>query len=296
MFDEFRKHLIFQSRSELTIRGYVADLKIFSAWFQQKNSAVFAPEKVTPDDIKNYSEFLLAVKKSRPTTINRQLASIAAYFNWAVNDGRIKNNPSSGIRSIRMTKDEIKCLDHNEQKALKNSIEKEIQSAKGQNSKYHAARLRDALLILFLLNTGLRLSEALRLELDDLRIDDDGKTIVVGKDKKRNQRFVPLNRTAYRALQNWLGIRPKCNARFIWIAIDERCERALSGRSVQRSVARIGLDAGIQGLSPHVLRHTFGKNLISKGGGIELAAKLLGHSNLQSTLIYFTPDIDTNND
>jgi integrase/recombinase XerC len=65
----------------------------------------------------------------------------------------------------------------------------------------------------------------------------------------------------------------------------------LSSRSVQRAIRRIGLDAGLEGLTPHVLRHTFAKNLVDSGVGLEKVAALLGHSSLNTTRVYITPNL-----
>ena len=65
---------------------------------------------------------------------------------------------------------------------------------------------------------------------------------------------------------------------------------ALSSRSVQRALSRLGKAAGLERLTPHVLRHSFAKNLIDFGVGLEKVAALLGHSNLNTTKIYITPN------
>ncbi len=70
--------------------------------------------------------------------------------------------------------------------------------------------------------------------------------------------------------------------------VEREADGALGGRSVQRSIRRIGLDAGIENLMPNVLRHTFAKNLVDSGAGLETVAALLG-TGLNAVRIYSAP-------
>ena len=101
MFEEFDRYLNQQDRSPLTIRGYLADLKAFGVWFQHTNSEALAPADVTPSDIKEYRQHLLTVERAKAATINRRLAALSAYLNWAVQFGQIEKNPAAGIRSVQ---------------------------------------------------------------------------------------------------------------------------------------------------------------------------------------------------
>ena len=105
------------------------------------------------------------------------------------------------------------------------------------------------------------------------------------------------NKDARAALMAWLQVKPggDDNA-YIWIAVENEGNGALSQRSVQRVVGRYGQDAEIANLTPHMLRHTFAKNLVDQGVGLEQVATLLGHASLNTTRIYITPsekDLET---
>ena len=99
---------------------------------------------------------------------------------------------------------------------------------------------------------------------------------------------VPLNAETCKALQDWLAVRSGAG-NHVWTQVEGKFFDGLSSRSVQRVLARIGQDADLEHLTPHVLRHTFAKNLVD-GGGLEKVAALLGHSNLNTTRIYITPN------
>jgi integrase/recombinase XerC len=136
----------------------------------------------------------------------------------------------------------------------------------------------------------LRLNEAVSLKLEDVQLTDRKGLVWVRQGKGGKQRIVPLNLDARRALQDWLNARPEDGTDFIWIAVESDQEQALSSRSVQRALTRIGQQAGLSTLTPHMLRHSFAKNLIDSGVGLEKVASLLGHSSLNTTRIYVTPN------
>ena len=290
MFEEFDRYLNQQDRSPLTIRGYLADLKAFGVWFQHTNSEELAPAGVTPSDIKEYRQHLLIVERAKAATINRHLAALSAYLNWAVQSGQIEKNPAAGIRSVQQVNNGPRYLDRKQQFALQRTVEKELQVARLRFPKRWVARQRDCSMVLFLLNTGLRLNEAVSLKLEDVQLTDRKGLVWVRQGKGGKQRIVPLNLDARRALQDWLNARPEDGTDFIWIAVESDQEQALSSRSVQRALTRIGQQAGLSTLTPHMLRHSFAKNLIDSGVGLEKVASLLGHSSLNTTRIYVTPN------
>ena len=157
-------------------------------------------------------------------------------------------------------------------------------------AKRWMGRQRDASLVLFMLNTGLRLSETLNLCLDDVHLSERKGQIFIRRGKGNKQRTIHLNSDALKAIEEWLKIRPKHpENNFVFFALETDSSKALSSRSVQRAVRRLGEDAGLPKLSPHTLRHTFAKNLVNSGVSLEKIAALLGHTNLNTTRIYITP-------
>ena len=113
---------------------------------------------------------------------------------------------------------------------------------------------------------------------------------MVRRGKGNKQRNVPLNSEARKAIQDWLAVRPQVSDTFIWIAVEAAADDGISGRAVQRILRRYAQDAGLSELTPHILRHTFAKNLANNNVGLEKIAALLGHSSLNTTRIYVTPD------
>ena len=127
------------------------------------------------------------------------------------------------------------------------------------------------------------------MQLGDLQISERKGAVTVQNGKGGKQRQVPLNSEARKAIQEWLAVRPQAENNLVWIGVEGEHE-GLSGRAVQRILERYAQDASLEELTPHVCRHTFAKNLVNSGIGLEKVAALLGHSNLNTTRLYITPD------
>jgi integrase/recombinase XerC len=287
LFADFEKHMNDLDLSALTMRGYLADLRHFSRWFEQTNAEALAVERVTPTDVKEYKHFLLNVEQRKASTVNRHLAAIASLAKWARKTGQIQNDPTENIKGVANVLSGPKWLDKHEQYALSRAIENDLQLSKLRYPKRWVTRRRDASMVLFLLHTGLRLSEAVQLRLSDVQISERKGSVLVRHGKGGKQRSVPLNTEARKALQEWITVRTPNE--FLWIVVEGTQTKALSGRTVQRVLGRYGRDAKIEELTPHVCRHTFAKNLVDHEIGLEKVATLLGHSSLNTTRIYITP-------
>ncbi len=285
----FEHYLSNQDRSPLTASGYLADVKHFSAWFEQTNHEVLNPERVTPSDVKAYKQHLLVTDRRAASTVNRHLAALSAYFKWARETNQIHSDPTEKVKSVQQVVSAPKWLDKHEQFALQRAIERDLQLSKLRYPKRWVTRRRDASLVLFLLNTGLRLSEATAMRLGDIQISERKGSVHVQNGKGSKQRNVPLNTEARNALQEWLDVRPVTDSDHIWLAVESGSD-GLSGRAVQRILQRYAQDAGLEELTPHICRHTFAKNLVNSGAGLEKVAALLGHTNLNTTRLYITPD------
>ena len=288
--NQFEQHLRNADRSLLTVRGYSADAKQFATWFERTNKAAFALAAVTPSDIREYRQHLQTTERRRASTINRKLAAISALMAWAQSSGQIASNPANGIKLVRQVPSAPQWLNRNEQYALQRAIEKDLQLSELRYPKRWVTRRRDASLILFLLHTGLRLSEVTEVRLGDLELSERKGGVLVRNGKGNKQRFVPLNAEARQAVKDWLAVRPRSESDHLWVGVEGDGGEGLTGRAVQRMLQRYAQDAGLDDLTPHVLRHTFAKNLVNRGVGLEKIASLLGHSSLNTTRIYVAPD------
>lgn len=282
-FKSFREHLIQLGRSERTIAGYLIDINTFACWFEQTNGYSLAPDNLTLTDVREYRQFLLNVRKAKASTINRHLAALRAYGLWAKSSGSVQYNPVESIKSIAQQKHAPKWLDRREQAAVLREAERRIQAAKTEPAKRQA--IRDHCILVTLLNTGLRVSELIDLELSDITIADRKGELLVRAGKGTKQRVIPLNNTARKALNAWFDVRPEIALPKVFITQ----RGAITSRTVQTLLADIGERARIQKMTPHMARHTFAKNLVNSGVTLEKVAMLLGHTSLDTTMVYTTP-------
>jgi integrase/recombinase XerC len=287
---EFEHYLQSLDLSKNTVSGYLSDLSLFARWFFETNDESLRPDRLTPIDVRAYKQYLLTVKQRKASTINRRLAALSAYVGWAREMGQIEHDPTEQISGVAQSMPAPKYLDKKEQYALLRAIEKDLQVAKFRFHKRWVTRRRDASLVIFMLNTGLRSHETLGLRLGDINISDRKGEVFVRKGEGDKQRTVPLNKDARQAINAWLAERPEeQDNSYVWIAVETEAEGSLHQRSLQRIMKRYGEDAGLENLTPHMLRHTFAKNLVDQGIGLEKVAALLGHSSLNTTRIYVTP-------
>jgi integrase/recombinase XerC len=286
---EFQHHLQDSDLSPLSVSGYLGDVRQFASWFTQTNGETFSLEAITPTDIREYRQFLQVTEQRKASTVNRKLAALSALMSWAQSSGKVSSDPTEGIKLVQQTANAPKWLGRKEQFSLQRAIEKDLQLSKLRYPKRWLTRRRDASLVQFLFNTGLRLSETIALHLNDVELSDRRGSVLVRMGKGNKQRRVPLNAEARKALQEWMAVRPQTDSYFVWVAVESETN-GLSGRAVQRVMHRYAQDAGLEELTPHVARHTFAKNLVNSGVGLEKVASLLGHSSLNTTRIYTTPD------
>ncbi len=279
----FKNYLDNQDLSPLTIKGYLSDLQHFDRWFEQTNGEALTVQRITPTDVKEYKQYLLRVERRKAGTVNRRLAALTAICKWARHTKQITSDPTENIKGVARGP---KWLDKHEQHRLIRAIENDLELAKKNYPKRWVTRRRDASMVLFLLHTGLRLSEAIDLQMSDIQLSERKGSVLVQNGKGNKQRRVPLNSDARKALQEWNEVRPQSD--HLWMTVEGEHE-SLSGRTVQRILQRYAKTADVKELTPHICRHTFAKNLVDNGVGLEKVAALLGHSSLNTTRIYIVP-------
>ena len=149
-----------------------------------------------------------------------------------------------------------------------------------------------------LLHTGMRVGELCNLRVSDIRISTNSNMITVREGKGTKRRNIPLNSTVISVLKDYLkslssgeqaalitGPNPEKN-RFLFYG---QKRMPLTDRGIRYIIQKYAYVAKIDKLSPHVFRHTCAKNLIDAGQSIDRVAKILGHSNINTTSIYTIP-------
>ena len=178
-------------------------------------------------------------------------------------------------KSIKQVKPPPRWLDRKEQRALIRAVERN-------------GLARDIALVALLLHTGLRVAELAALRWADLEIRDRSGKLTVRRGKGRKQRTIPLNVEARNALAELRPLRGPGKAQ----AVLQGQRGPLTERGIQAILAKYAGAARLAELSPHVLRHTWCKNLADSGARLEVIAALAGHESLETTRRYVEPGQD----
>ena len=269
---EFERYLRSQDRAEKTITDYLTDLRLFAEWFKETNDEPFKPKSITPTDVRDYRAYLLNVKRQSPATINRRLVTLRVFCRWALNAELITSDPTNAIKPVKQVQQAPRWLDRKEQYALRRASEKDGDP-------------RNLAIILLLMNTGLRVSEVAGLKLSDVEMSErKGQVTVRGKGTK--VRTIPLNAEIRKALRDYLAKRPKVQHDALFV--NQKGE-ALGRLGIEYQVATLGRLAGLERVTPHMLRHTFAKNLVDQSVSLDQVAMLMGHRSLTTTARYTQP-------
>ena len=187
--------------------------------------------------------------------------------------GLISANPANGISQVDEVRTGLKWLDKSEQDALLRAVQEK-------------GRKRDIALITLMLNTGVRVSEVSKLRLDDVEISPRKESVTVGGGKGERFRSVPLNIDTRKAIQAYLSENPLEGDGHLFVS---QRGGPLEPSGIYYLVNRSAYAARLDEVTPHTLRHTFGKNLIDAGVSLDRAAQLLGHESVDTTRIHTAP-------
>jgi site-specific recombinase XerD len=256
-----------------TIRAYRQDLTTFGRFFQQTTGEAFTAAVVTPTDLREYRSFLLNVRHAAPATINRHLATLRKFFLWAKAQGWLRELPTDEVRGVREVARPPKWLE-------KRDIDRLIREAEHGGSK------RDLAIVQLLRHTGLRVGELVALKVGDVETSERKGAVVIRSGKGGKQRTVPLNVDARRAVDVYKEVRPRVPSDKLFIS--QRGE-GLQAQAVENLVKKYAGRAGLEDVTPHTLRHTFGKSLVDAGIDLGTVATLMGHERLDTTALYTQP-------
>lgn len=264
----FELHLRGKGLAKRTVYTYTATIHRFIRWVEERYEE-FDIAAITPLDIADYRRQLTKEGK-KPAMVNHALDVLSGFFSWASREGMTQADPTYGIKKVKEQKSAPRWLERREIGALIRVIQK-------------YGTFRDMALIVLLLHAGLRISEAVSLRPEDLVIRERSGSVRIREGKGGKYREVPLNITARRALNNYL-----CTHSNVWLFPGKRGHHLTT--TAEKILAKFGRLADIR-VSPHQLRHSFGKLLIDGGESLDRVTVLMGHSNLNTTAKYTRPSI-----
>jgi site-specific recombinase XerD len=272
---DFAHHLARAERSPLTIKNYRGDLEAFARWFRDTTGDELTPGHVTPTDLRDYKRFLVDQRGLKPSSVNRQLATLKSFLAWAATAGLLPAGPPPVLpKVVLQARRGPRWLDRREQQALRRAVER-------------SGQVRDIAMVTLLLNTGLRLRELCALTWHEVQVTARTGLVTIARGKGGKHRQLPLNADARRALVVF-GYEAHVGSSTP-VFVGQRGPLTSSG--VQRLLRKYALVAHLEAISPHRLRHTFCKNLVNAGVGLEKVAALAGHESLETTRRYCTPSL-----
>lgn len=146
----------------------------------------------------------------------------------------------------------------------------------------NSGKARDIAIVTLLLHTGIRVSELCALAFEDVMLKERSGYIIIRSGKGSKRRDVPLNSMSRSALKEWLEVRGDAPGALF----NGKKSASLSPRAVEYLLEKYSSKAGLERVTPHMLRHTFCKSLIDAGESLDRVATLAGHENLNTTARY----------
>jgi len=263
-----------KSYSNNTLAAYRNDLSQFVEFLTPR---IDSWEQVDRQVIVDYIMSMKSEQEYASSTVARKVAAIKSFFHYLVDRGELEDDPTATLDSPKVRKRLPKAIPVDELERLLAEPAKD-DSPKG---------LRDRALLEVLYATGLRVTELVSLDVNDVNLASATLRIVQPKD--RSERIVPIHERAIEPLRDYLErgrlqlLRdPEENALFL-----NHRGRRLTRQGLWLIVKHYVHEVGItEDVTPHTLRHTFAAHLIEKKANLEYVQELLGHANISTTQVY----------
>ncbi|MDY2959574.1 MAG: tyrosine recombinase [Hornefia sp.] len=261
--------------SENTVSAYKQDLVAFKKFLKENRIMTFS--QATNTQVVAYLMELKSTGKSK-ATVNRKLASIRAFYRFLIRGGKIKENPTEGIKSPKISRKGISFLSIEEIERL---LEKPDDSVKGK---------RDRAMLELLYATGIRVSEIIELEISDVNIN---MGFVKCSGSHGRARIVPMGIPAKNALLDYLEnsrpalIRDREDEGKSWLFVNYMGE-IFTRQGFWKILKQYGKMAGLdEKLTPQTLRNSFAMHMVQNGIDIKSLQELMGHEDIIATQVYF---------
>jgi site-specific recombinase XerD len=233
----------------------------------------FQAARVTPTDIRDFKAHLVTVEQRAPATVNRRIYALRKFFLWAIAAGLAKEDPTAVVKGVQSTPLAPRSL-------AKKDVARLLREAERDENKRNLAILQ------VLRHTGIRISELAALRLSDVETSERKGMLTVRSGKGSRHRVVPLNADARKAIKDYLDVRPKVSDDHLFIS---QRGHGLKEQAVELIVGKYAQAAGLDNVTPHQLRHSFGKHALDAEVDLVTVSKLLGHTRLDTTARYTTP-------
>ena len=257
--------------SRNTVTSYLRDINQFADYLKRSQRCSLRQAKV--EMVQGYMNWMLNDGKSA-ASVTRFLASVKSFYNFLLAEGSVDANPAKGLTAARAERKYPEIL-----------TSREVETFLDQPRCVDAKGFRDHAMLELLYATGIRVSELISLNLDDLNLSAG----FIRCRSKGKERIIPLYHTAVKALQDYVkNIRPHLiadngeEALFVNMS-GERMSRQGFWKIIKCYQEKAGIEKDI---TPHTLRHSFAVHLLENGADLRSIQEMLGHADTSSTQIY----------
>ena len=253
-----------------TVSSYLRDVHQFAAAMENKGVELV---QVVTQEVEDYANSLMKRGKS-PATVTRSVASIKSFYACLMGKGYVSGNPAKGVAPAKV-----------ERKLPQVLTSKEVELFLEQPECTDLKGYRDRAMLELLYATGIRVSELIELDVDDLNLPGG----VLKCFSKGKERMIPLYPTAIRALGEYINnVRPQLvdSAEETALFVNMSGER-MSRQGFWKLIKSYARKAGITSeITPHTIRHSFAAHLVENGADLHAVQEMMGHSDISTTQIY----------
>jgi len=252
-------YLVGEQKSSNTIKAYVKDVE------QMLDYIGKLEENISYADLLNWKA---SISSMASASVNRKIVAVSGYFKFLHDVDAISTNPAANLKSVKV---------HNKEKLAmsREDICKMLNACKSNRQKA----------MLYTLGaTGMRVSELTGLGYKQYRDRVDNQLVITGKGDK--QRVVYLNHQAVEAINLYIRTERKAGSEFLFASSQGGKVDANNFDKTLKALARKAGVKNADAVSAHTFRHSFATILLNEGQPIDVVSKLLGHNNIQTTLIY----------
>jgi len=269
--EKFLRSLRERNASSHTIKAYTGDLANFAGYLGSRPWG-----EVDHITIRGFLSHLYE-KGLGKTSVARSLAAVRSLYRWLAQEGVVEQNPAALVSTPKLAKKLPRVPTMEEMNLVLDSAMPEIASFPE----------RDHLMLELLYGCGIRNSELVGINLDDVRLSSEA-ILIRGKGKK--ERYVPFGDAVKSALAAYLPARQlifaESRKNVPALLVNQRGGR-LTTRSVGRIIKKIAVAKGLSpDVHPHTLRHAFGTHMLEEGADLRAIQEMLGHERLSTTQRY----------
>lgn len=289
-----------QSRTRI---AYAYDLRIFFQYLMDENPVIAKCggirnitldmlSQLTPTDIEEYMEYLKyrpaednpqGGVMNRETGVKRKVSSLKSFYKYLYQKEMVENDPAARVLMPKLHEKEIIRLDVDEVALMLDQAESGDQLTARQKAFHEKTKTRDLAILTLLLGTGIRVSECVGLDVNDVDFRNDGVRV---HRKGGKEQVVYFGDEVEEALLNWLEEREHISPaegseEALFLSLQNR---RMNVRSVENMVKKYARTAApLKKITPHKLRSTYGTSLYRETGDIYLVADVLGHNDVNTT-------------